>query len=124
MTPLFACSFAAGITDWSMALPRTLGGKDKSFFGRRSTPVEILVTWALLKGTKIATVRTKAISATGIHLVRFFMSGLLPVVNSDNTPAVGRRLFVQKGTGQGNFGPPSKNLLMKRGEQPSPSLGP
>ena len=73
MTPLLACTSAAGITgERSMALPKTLGGRSKTFFGRRRASFEILATWALLKGTKITVRRSETVSAERIQLLRLF----------------------------------------------------
>src|ERR1700693_6236750 len=84
MTPLLACSIAAGMTgDWSMAPPRTLGGKDKSFFGRRSAPLEILATWARLRGTKTTTRKSGRARAERIQLLRLFMPDLQSYAATD-----------------------------------------
>jgi hypothetical protein len=66
-----------------MALPRTLGGKDKSFFGRRSAPLEIPATWALLNGTKTTTRRSGTVSAERIQPLRLFMSSLQSYAATD-----------------------------------------
>src|SRR6266542_6687413 len=75
MTPLFLpCSFAAERTEGlGTALPEALGCKDKTLFGRRSEALEILTTWALLKGAKAAIGRSRTASATRVHLVRFLI---------------------------------------------------
>jgi hypothetical protein len=55
-----------------MALSTTLGGRNKTFFGMRRAPFEILATWALLEGTKITIRRSETVSAERIQRTRLF----------------------------------------------------
>jgi hypothetical protein len=66
-----------------MALPRTLGGRDRSFFGRRSAPLEILATWALLRGTKTTARRSDKASAKRNQPLRLFMPDLRSYAATD-----------------------------------------
>jgi hypothetical protein len=54
------------------------------------------------------------ISATRIPLARLFMSDLHPVVNSDNTLAVGKDYVREGGWVKGILDLPSRRPLMKR----------
>src|SRR5260221_5289398 len=65
-------SFPAGLTGGpSMALPKTLGDKAKTVFGRSSAAFEILATWARLEGTKTATAVRRTVTEMRIPRVRF-----------------------------------------------------
>ncbi len=59
-----------------MALPMTLGGKDKSALGRSSAPFEIRTTCALLEGTKTTMSRTETARAARIQPACLFICAL------------------------------------------------
>jgi hypothetical protein len=57
----------------SIALLRIAGGRDKRLLESRTGAFEIGAAWALLDSTRTAAGRRRAVSATRIRLVWFFI---------------------------------------------------